>query len=60
LGEDAVPLILEKLEREGAEPSDWFYALHKITGANPVPTRDHGRVRLMATAWIAWGKRRYG
>jgi hypothetical protein len=53
LGLPAVQLILEELQRE---PNQWFWALESITGENPVPQEARGRVRLMAQAWINWGK----
>lgn len=53
MGECAVPLILEELLRE---PDHWFWALEAITQENPVPPADVGKVRLMAQAWIDWGK----
>lgn len=55
LGSDAVPLILQELERE---PDQWFWALEAITEENPVPQSARGNVRLMAHAWIEWGKQR--
>lgn len=53
MGEAAVPYILEELRRE---PDQWFWALEAITEANPVPPEAAGKVRLMAQAWIDWGK----
>lgn len=53
MGWDAVPLILEELQRE---PRQWFWALEAITEADPVPPEAAGKVRLMAKAWIDWGK----
>ncbi len=53
MGELAVPLILEELQRE---PDQWFWALEMITQENPVPRQAAGKVRQMAEAWIAWGK----
>jgi hypothetical protein len=53
LGLPAVPLILKELERE---PDQWFWALESITEQNPVPPEAGGKVRLMAEAWIDWGK----
>jgi len=55
MGEVAVPLILEELRRE---PDQWFWALEAITGENPVPPEATGKVRLMADAWIEWGRQR--
>jgi hypothetical protein len=53
MGLAAVPLILEELRRE---PNQWFWALEAITEENPVPPEAAGNVRLMAQAWIEWGK----
>lgn len=55
MGMDAVPLILEELQRE---PDHWFWALEAITDENPVPADVLGKVRMMAQAWIDWGKQR--
>jgi hypothetical protein len=53
LGPAALPLILEALRRQ---PKHWFWALAAITGENPVPPEDQGRIDKMAAAWIAWGQ----
>lgn len=53
MGEDAVPLILRELEHE---VDHWFWALAAVTGANPVPVEQRGRLRMMAEAWLRWGK----
>jgi len=53
MGEGAVPLLLMELRRE---PDDWFWALHAITGANPVPAAGRGNVRAMTDAWVQWGR----
>jgi hypothetical protein len=55
MGWPAVPLILEELQRE---PDQWFWALEAITDENPIAAEVAGKVRLMAQAWIEWGKRR--
>jgi hypothetical protein len=52
MGMAAIPLLLAELNRE---PDDWFWALHAITGASPVPAESRGNVRQMADAWIQWG-----
>src|ERR1700730_7789640 len=58
MGWDAVPLILEELQRE---PDQWFWALEAITEENPVPRESVGKVALMAQAWVDWGRRQgYG
>jgi len=53
MGLPVVPLILEELRRE---PDQWFWALEAITEQNPVPPEAAGQVRLMAQAWVEWGK----
>jgi hypothetical protein len=52
MGQGVVPLLLAELRRE---PDDWFWALHALTGANPVPAASRGNVRAMAEAWLQWG-----
>ena len=54
-GQAAIPFILQELQRE---PDHWFWALHAITGHDPVPEGDQGDIAAMARAWIAWGKQR--
>jgi hypothetical protein len=53
LGRPVLPLILRELERE---PAHWFEALQAITGEDPVPRKDWGKVAAMRTAWLAWGR----
>jgi hypothetical protein len=53
MGEAAVPLLLAELERE---PDHWFWALHAITGADPVPEQSRGNLKRMSEAWLEWGK----
>jgi hypothetical protein len=53
MGQKAVPLLLADLEKN---PDHWFIALHRITGANPVPKEHAGKLNEMAAAWIAWGR----
>ena len=52
MGDRVVPLLLAELRRE---PDDWFWALHAITGANPVGATSRGNLRAMAEAWVQWG-----
>ena len=52
LGEEAIPLILEEIE---SRASFIFMALHDITGRNPIPQEDRGRVARMIEAWSRWG-----
>jgi hypothetical protein len=53
MGKPVVPLILRDLEQK---PDHWFWALRAITGDNPVKSEQCGRMKLMAQAWIQWGK----
>ena len=55
MGEKVVPRLLAELRRD---PDDWFWALHAITGANPVPAESRGDVHAMADAWLHWGLQR--
>ncbi len=55
MGAGVVPLLLGELRRE---PDDWFWALHALTGANPVPPACLGNLRAMAEAWIEWGRQK--
>ncbi len=54
MGPAVVPLILRDLEKES---DHWFWALHSITGADPVDPKDAGDIDKMAHAWIEWGRR---
>jgi len=53
MGFAAVPFLLRELERK---PDHWFWALHAITGADPVQPEDRGKLRKMAEVWLKWGK----
>lgn len=53
MGLAAVPFLLRELEQK---PDHWFWALTAITGADPVPAEDRGKLRKMAEAWLRWGK----
>jgi hypothetical protein len=55
LGPAVVPFILRDLERE---PAHWFEALKAITGEDPVPREDWGKIPAMRAAWLAWGRNR--
>lgn len=52
MGKAAIPLLLAELHRD---PDDWFWALHAITGAQPVPAESRGNLKEMAAAWLQWG-----
>lgn len=53
LGPAVVPLILQQL---ATAPDHWGWALHYLTGENPVPAEAAGDVQATAEAWIAWGR----
>ncbi|MCY4578411.1 MAG: site-specific DNA-methyltransferase [Chloroflexi bacterium] len=53
MGEQAIPLILEELERE---VDHWFPALRELTGTSPVPEESKGNLSKMRDAWLNWGK----
>lgn len=55
IGPPVVPFLLRDLVRA---PKDWFWALHSITGANPVAAQDEGDFTAMSKAWLNWGKQR--
>jgi hypothetical protein len=54
MGERAVPLILRRLELEADDPDHWGWALHCITGENPVPPEAAGDALQIAQAWLSW------
>jgi len=55
MGPEAVPLLLRELERR---PDHWFWALKAITGVDPVPPNQKGKLDEMAKAWVQWGRDR--
>jgi hypothetical protein len=55
LGPRVVPFMLRELQ--GDNPEHWFAALHEITGENPIKPAQRGKVKQMAAAWLAWGRR---
>ena len=52
MGEEAVPFILQELERR---PDHWFWALYAITGSDPVSEDAQGNLSKMTDAWLDWG-----
>jgi len=52
MGRDAIPFLLRELKRQ---PDHWFWALHAITGEDPVPTEEKGNVDAMTRCWLRWG-----
>jgi hypothetical protein len=53
LGPAVVPLLLRELQQR---PNHWFAALRSLTGSDPVPPADRGRIGPMTEAWVTWGK----
>ncbi len=53
MGPAVVPLLLAELE---ARPDHWGWALEMITGQNPVPPEAQGKMKAIASAWLAWGR----
>jgi hypothetical protein len=56
LGKPAIRLILKQLELEGDDPDHWFWALHYLTGEDPVAPKDRGNLKKMSAAWLRWGR----
>lgn len=53
MGKAVLPFIFAELRRE---PDHWFWALQAITGENPVPPADRGRIQAMTQAWLDWAE----
>jgi len=53
MGKEAIPLILKELQRE---QDHWFWALKAITGEDPVPPSDRGKLPNMTEAWLRWAQ----
>jgi hypothetical protein len=53
LGREAIPLVLARLEKK---PGQWFWALRALTGIDPVPPQNRGRIPEMRDAWLTWGR----
>jgi hypothetical protein len=51
MGRSAVPLVLEELE---ARRGHWFWALHFMTGAEPIP--EGANIEEARDAWLRWGR----
>ena len=53
MGAPVIPLILQDLQERGGQ---WYEALRKLSGADPVPTEVRGEVPKMNEAWLSWGR----
>jgi hypothetical protein len=56
MGEDAVPFLLAGLDRE--KPENWFSALQRAAGVDPVSPAHRGDPKAMAEDWLRWGRGR--
>ena len=54
MGPEAVPLILNRMRKHRLH---WHETLREITGEDPVPREDWGRIRKMDQAWLTWAER---
>lgn len=55
MGREVVPWVLRDVARGAGH---WHVALHTITGEQPVPVDDAGRLRAIRDHWLAWGRSR--
>jgi hypothetical protein len=53
MGEAVIPLMLRDLEKR---PGLWVWALHEITGEDPVSAADAGKIGKMTEARLRWGR----
>ena len=56
MGMIAVPFIFARLDSEGSDPDQWFWALKAILGIDPVADNDRGNYPNMAKSWLEWAK----
>ncbi|HEY7766955.1 hypothetical protein [Longimicrobium sp.] len=54
-GPPVLPLMFADLATHG---SFWFGALRTLTGEDPVPREDRGRIARMREHWLSWGRAR--
>jgi hypothetical protein len=53
MGPDVLPFIFREMKEA---PDHWFWALQFITGEDPVPAADAGKIRRMTEVWLRWAK----
>lgn len=56
MGEDMMPFLLAGLDQE--KPENWFSALQRVAGVDPVRPASKGNQRAMAEDWLRWGRGR--
>lgn len=52
MGKEVIPLILKELKKKTGH---WFWALKSITGEDPGPPDQRGRMDKMRELWLGWG-----
>ena len=52
-GDEMLHYIFDDLASHGGA---WYFALHEMTKANPVPKEHYGREQLMRADWLRWAK----
>jgi hypothetical protein len=52
MGKEALRFLFQELKRQ---PDHWFWALHAITGEDPVPPEEKGNLEAMTRRWLGWG-----
>jgi hypothetical protein len=55
LGPAVIPYLLGAMCEH---PRDWFWALHRITGADPIAPTERGDPGAMRDGWLRWGRER--
>ena len=53
MGPSVIPLILRKLQQK---VDHWYWALHAITGTDPVDPNSKGNLEKMRDDWLRWGR----
>lgn len=51
LGKKIIPYLIEDLETTN---TDWIFALHQITGEDPIEKNHTGKFGLMKSDWLNW------
>lgn len=52
-GPIAIPWIIREVKKRN---DHWFFALEKITGANPIREENVGKIEDMSKDWIEWAE----
>lgn len=54
MGEHALRIMLQRM-KGGESHLQWFPALKRIAGEDPVPVEVRGKITPMTNAWVGWG-----